>query len=195
MLSTTIHVAGRRIHIVRQMSDCDDCDNHGAHARLELRSFLQDEINGGVHGNASALADFRDLASTFGLLRDVYRVIDSEVLEHVGWLLNTGRLMAVECRVPVQARPMVSQDAPPKPPGSRPRLRPTVVDPPVKTWVAIELLDDAGQPVANEKYVVTVPEGVVKSGTLDATGRARITDIDPGMCKISFPELDRREWK
>jgi len=191
MLSTTIRLAGRSIHIVRQMSDCDGCQNHAAHARLDAQSFLQNQINVAVHGDASSLADFRELASTYGLLGDAQRVIDSEVLGHVGWLLETGRLIAVECRIPVLATPMVDV---PKPPGPRPRLRPTVVDPPVKTWVAIELLDDAGKPVPNEKYVVTVPEGVIKSGTLDAMGRARIPDIDPGTCKISFPNIHGREW-
>jgi hypothetical protein len=193
MLSTTIRLAGRKIHIVRQMSDCDGCENHAAHARLEARSFLQNEITGGAYGDASALAAFRDLASADGLSGDVSRVLDSEVLGQIGWLLDTGRLIAVECRILALATPMVGVEAPK--PGPRPRLRPTVVDAPVKTWVAIELLDDAGHPIANEKYVVTVPEGDVKSGQLDAQGRARIADIDPGTCKISFPDLHGQEWK
>jgi hypothetical protein len=66
---------------------------------------------------------------------------------------------------------------------------------PVKTWVEIELLDDIGKPMGNERYLVKVPECVTKIGQLDTRGWARITDIDPGMCDISFPDIDGREWK
>ena len=38
-------------------------------------------------------------------------------------------------------------------------------------------------------------EGIKQSGSLDGQGRARISGIDPGMCQISFPEIDGREWK
>ena len=44
-------------------------------------------------------------------------------------------------------------------------------------------------------YVVKVPEGVVNEGRLDAQGRARISGIDPGVCEISFPDIDAREYK
>jgi hypothetical protein len=60
--------------------------------------------------------------------------------------------------------------------------------------LAIELIDDAGNPVPNENYIVVVPEGVKKTGRLDAKGRAYIGDIDPGSCDISFPDIDGREW-
>jgi hypothetical protein len=196
MSNVTIRLAGRRVHLVGHPRDCDLCENHAAHLRLEARPFLRAEISAAVHGDASALADFRGLVSASGLLYDVHRIIEPEVLKHVSWLLQTGRLIAVDCRLPVEANPMAARPAsPPKSSASRPRFAPMVFDTPIKTWVSIELLDDTGMPVANEKYLVTVPEGVIKSGTLDSKGRARITQIDPGVCKISFPDLDRREWK
>jgi len=61
--------------------------------------------------------------------------------------------------------------------------------------VEIELLDAIGNPVANEPYLVIVPEGIKQSGSLDGQGRARISGIDQGMCQISFPGIDGREWK
>lgn len=64
-----------------------------------------------------------------------------------------------------------------------------------KTWIGIELIDDDGQPVASERYVITLPDGVRKQGTLDAQGRALIDQIDPGTCQVSFPDLDAREWR
>src|SRR5687768_6694366 len=60
-----------------------------------------------------------------------------------------------------------------------------------KTWIEIVLLDGLGRPVSGEKYVVELPDGSKKEGTLDHKGKAKVSDLDePGECKISFPELD-----
>jgi len=58
-----------------------------------------------------------------------------------------------------------------------------------KTFVAIELKDEAGAPRAGEKYRVTLPDGTVKEGFLDMEGKARVEGVDPGNCKITFPDL------
>lgn len=191
MLSATLRLTGRRVHLVRNAGDCEGCQNHAAHVRLDPRSFLQSQIGGVAHGDDSTLTDFRDLASAYGLLHDVHRVNDSQVLEHVAWLLQTERLIAVEC--PVQYRQSPMAEVPSAPPIRTPVKRQPVEEP-TKTWVEIELLDALGKPVPNEPYVVTVPEGTKKTGNLDGQGRARISGIDPGMCQISFPEIDGREW-
>lgn len=65
-----------------------------------------------------------------------------------------------------------------------------------KSWIEIELVDEQQQPVPGEKYRVTLPDGrTVAEGTLDEKGFARLEGIDPGTCKITFPELDREAWK
>jgi hypothetical protein len=64
-----------------------------------------------------------------------------------------------------------------------------------KTWVAFQLVDQYGTPVANASYEVTLTDGSIKSGDLDDQGLARFDDIDPGQCKISFPKIDAREWQ
>jgi type VI secretion system secreted protein VgrG len=65
-----------------------------------------------------------------------------------------------------------------------------------KTWIEIELVDDDGKPVPGEKYLVTLSDGkTIASGTLDENGFARVENIDPGSCKITFPNLDGRGWK
>jgi len=63
------------------------------------------------------------------------------------------------------------------------------------TWLEIELLDDEGKPVPGEQYQVALPDGTIRAGRLDADGRARIEGLDPGTCKVSFPNLDERSWK
>ncbi len=141
--------------------------------------------------DALALAEFRNLAETYGLLQGVHRVTDVKVLEHVAWLLDTERLIPIECVELRQESP--GAPAAPAPPPAR--TRPPVALEDLKTWVEIELLYDTGKPVPNERYVIKVPGGATESGTTDENGRARITGIDPGTCDISFPDIDAREWK
>jgi hypothetical protein len=57
-------------------------------------------------------------------------------------------------------------------------------------WVAFELVEEDGTPVANARYRVVLPDGEVREGTLDADGHALIEGIPEGACKIFFPDLD-----
>ena len=54
---------------------------------------------------------------------------------------------------------------------------------------------EAGQPVAYERYRVTAPDGTVREGFLNAKGLGRVDGIDPGTCKITFPNLDKDAWE
>jgi len=62
-------------------------------------------------------------------------------------------------------------------------------------WIAIELVDELGKHVPYEDYQITLPDGTVIEGCLDQRGRARISGIDPGSCKVSFPGRDKEVWK
>lgn len=64
-----------------------------------------------------------------------------------------------------------------------------------KTWIEIELLDEKGAPVRNERYTILLPDGSTRGGTLDSLGRARVDGIDPGVCEVCFPEIDQRAWR
>ena len=65
-----------------------------------------------------------------------------------------------------------------------------------KHYIEIELHDDDGNPVPGEPYKITLPDGsVVASGTTDAKGYAKVNNIDPGTCKVTFPNLDKDAWK
>ncbi|CAN5251072.1 type VI secretion system spike protein VgrG1b [soil metagenome] len=64
-----------------------------------------------------------------------------------------------------------------------------------KSWIEIQLFDQDGDPVPGERYRVTLPDGkTIAEGTLDEKGFAKVKNIDPGNCKITFPRLDGRAW-
>jgi len=65
---------------------------------------------------------------------------------------------------------------------------------PRKTWIEIELVDDQGRPVPNQRCSVELPDGTTWTGVLDANGLARVDYVDHGTCEVYFPDLDYREW-
>ncbi len=65
-----------------------------------------------------------------------------------------------------------------------------------KSWIEVKLKDEHGQPMAGERYRVELPDNeTIAEGTLDENGYAKVTNIDPGKCKITFPKIDGRAWK
>lgn len=71
----------------------------------------------------------------------------------------------------------------------------TPVSPEKKHWISIELVDELGKHVPYEDYRITLPDGNVIEDTLNKKGQAKITGIDPGTCKVSFPNMDAKIWK
>ncbi len=64
-----------------------------------------------------------------------------------------------------------------------------------KHWIEIELVDEDGNPVPGEPYKITLPDGTtVADGTLNEKGWARVENIDPGTCEVTFPTLDKETW-
>lgn len=59
----------------------------------------------------------------------------------------------------------------------------------VKDDLAIELLDDKGQPRASVEYVVLLPDWTARRGRTDLAGRATERDVPPGFCAVTV--IDR----
>ena len=60
----------------------------------------------------------------------------------------------------------------------------------------MELIDDADQPVAGEKVMVTLPDGKVYTGRTGPDGVLKVTGVEKGAdCKITFPDLDQEAWE
>jgi hypothetical protein len=101
--------------------------------------------------------------------------------------LRDGSLQAFRLDVKLSGGAVHVVPEPPKP------VDPT---PEQKTWVGIELMDDSDppQPVPFKKYRIELPDFSVREGMLDANGQARIGGIDPGTCKVSFPDFHPDDW-
>jgi len=56
-----------------------------------------------------------------------------------------------------------------------------------KDWIEINLVDEDEQPVADEDYVIYLPDGSQRNGTLDSEGHAREEDVPPGDYITVFP--------
>ena len=63
------------------------------------------------------------------------------------------------------------------------------------SFIQFEMVDKSGKPVPGLKFNIEFADGVKKDGVLDANGRARFDQIEPGDCRITFPELDKDSWK
>ncbi len=56
-----------------------------------------------------------------------------------------------------------------------------------------ELKDEAGNPIPDKPYSLYLPNGSVRTGNLDGSGKAKETDIPAGSLRISFDVKDE-EW-
>lgn len=64
-----------------------------------------------------------------------------------------------------------------------------------KAWIEIILVDAEGKPMPGVRYRVTPPGGEAVEGTLNEHGQAGLYQIEPGNCKITFPDLDKEAWE
>jgi hypothetical protein len=62
-------------------------------------------------------------------------------------------------------------------------------------WIAIELVDDEGNPVPDATYRVVCSDGRVRTGTTNMDGKAREDGLTDGDCKVYFPALNPPDWK
>ena len=51
-------------------------------------------------------------------------------------------------------------------------------------WIELECVDDEGNPLANVDYILFLPDGTEKTGTLDDQGYSKVENVPPGDCKL-----------
>lgn len=67
---------------------------------------------------------------------------------------------------------------------------PSPIMPCQRCWIAIQLLDEADQPVPREAYWIRLPDGQIREGVLNDQGSVRIEPIPCGICQVRFPKTD-----
>jgi hypothetical protein len=110
-----------------------------------------------------------------GSHQDLLRLVDAG--------LRSGRLLVVP--VPYQAPRIEPREKP-----IEPEWTPFVEDTPLD-WIEIQLVDEAGVGVPNERYVVLGPDGRSREGRTDAAGQARFERVEKGVYRVRFPNLDQ----
>jgi translation initiation factor IF-1 len=120
----------------------------------------------------------------------VHGLCNEEVVERIVLLLRQGRISVHAVLAPAAgtlaermhlAEEMVSPDS---------ALGPAKE----KTWIELELIGENGLGIPSERFRIELPDGTVRDGRLDERGRARIEDINPGTCIVTFPALDEEAW-
>lgn len=181
--------------------------------RVEIRSTRDGLIR--FHGHSEAvlyLRKHRDRPGLTAALRqvlaehlrlDAQRLSDDQVIDEVAQRLLNGSLQLMEIFEPraeagaamkgllaKQAEePIEVEEAPPAP------VPAPAVPVAKKTWIAIQLVDMDGKPIQGERFRIELPDGRVIEGTTDADGKGGASDIEPGTCKVTFPDLDSDAWE
>lgn len=109
----------------------------------------------------------------------------------LSWLLTSAieeaRIAVLEdVWTPVAGIPAEPTDLPPPKP-----QKPATV---TADWVAIRVTTDKGRPLVGARYRITLPDGGIRQGILDADGRVDIRNITSGPCDIVLPDFDASEW-
>ena len=172
---------------------------HDAAAAVEfLRPLLSDARN--VSAVRALVTDSRDgrIGSDQDLVEELARRIVSERLQVVSCADSFLAALRSEAAAGAAAQQsqtgQSAQTTPLEDEEAAKAEKEAASQPEEKHWIEIELLDDSGAPVANELYLVEMPDGSKITGRTDASGRARIDDADPGTAKVSFPDLDKSAY-
>jgi hypothetical protein len=201
---------GDRFHLLAGPGDDLCCPNQSTHVRLApLKPVWLSGIVRSARQDRRMMGHLRLLLARHGSTQRAH-LTDAEVIRQIAQYLESGRLRVIQCggtarswaggggggagagtatsggKSSASATGSDGNDsayAPPPPPK------------PKKTWVEVELLDWEGNPAANERYEIRLPDGSLQEGRLDASGHARFTGIDPGTCEVTFPDFDGREWR
>jgi hypothetical protein len=56
----------------------------------------------------------------------------------------------------------------------------------------LELRDEDGEPVPDERFEARLPDGSVRRGTTDGQGAVCLEAVPPGTCEVTFPLASTR---
>ena len=183
-----------------------------------MRLFLDDGPSHVQILPRSEARDFRDVAAAREYLRPLVAanpaavrtalpgsiaVTDAELLDELAARIVADGLLVVSCaesyfgalRGTASADSTAAATTPLQDEEAAAEEKAASQQPADKHWIQIALVDDAGQPVANERYVIEMPDGSMITGYTGSDGKARVDDVDPGTAKVSFPDLDKAAYE
>jgi hypothetical protein len=143
------------------------------------------------------ISRFREYVARHCWEQEVHRLTDNQIIERLAGLLHS-RKVVVHVRETRSGgrKPRQGSDtlAPAFPLSERKPRAPVIANWKTNTWIAIELKDTDGIPVAGEPYKLELPDGRIIEGKLDRMGTAGVSGIDPGECKVTFPRRAGSTW-
>jgi hypothetical protein len=126
--------------------------------------------------------------------QDLGRMDDWDVLDLVARYLASGELRAVWSIV-LKARRVAFEDKETKDLDDSFVLGPSDEVRTQWTWIEVFLEDEECRPMSGQRCKITLPDGTVNETVTDGGGFARVSNIvNPGQCKITFPDLDQDAW-
>jgi hypothetical protein len=135
------------------------------------------------------LYDFIGGPARLGLGRAASLEQRREITRRLDEAFRTGTLVAYRRNPP--DIPHIKKDDP-KPVDPIPE-DPKEKDP--ESYVNIRLVGEDGNPIPNERYKITLPDGTSREGRLDSGGSATVRGRFSGQCKVTFPDLDSSAWE
>lgn len=187
-MTVSIRIAGKLVHVsnIAPRNPGIDVGNAGMlrRVRLEavaiqsLRQMLVAEMGGVVQRMADALV-VEEAAKRVQAGRWTLAVVDAPKLDLGGVMGESAAAAAAAAALAAAKGSKAAKD----------ELKDNK-----KTWVEVELLDRNKRPVKGLAVEITLPDGSVDKGTLSDKGTYRKDGIDPGTCRVKFPDLDGREW-
>lgn len=119
--------------------------------------------------------------------RDLSAYTDDAIETEVAWQLKEGRIALNAYRDETGGSGGAPTD-----PGEVDPVDPVDPGEDKDTWIEVRMKNTDGVPMVGERYRLKLPDGTVREGTLNDAGAVRIEGIDPGLCELTFPDLDRR---
>jgi hypothetical protein len=143
------------------------------------------------------ISRFREYLAHHSCETEIHRLTDYQTIERLARLLHSRKVVVVARETRSGGgKPRQASDtlAPPFPLSERKPRAPVISNWKTNTWIAIELKDNDGNPVAGEPYKLELPDGRIIEGRLDRMGTAGVSGIDPGECKVTFPHRAGSTW-
>jgi hypothetical protein len=165
------HFAGRTLRLIR---------------RRDWRSFQEEERYQVVPADDAKQILQRLAATTVSRSEKAALEEAIPMLPARGFVSDGSRLLLLRLTPTRYAAP--SSSAPAMTPSQMARTR-------ERHWIEIQVVDEDGDGIPSVDYLILTPDNQQHSGVTGQDGIARLEDILPGQCQISFPKLDKDDWR